>query len=151
MPTWPYSSGAGATFPAAASDSDYPRVGPDEGLSRGRRYTALLCDNPHHRQRKAQPQFVPEEYLHVVEAELLELHATEIVDVGRVAFHFLQFKLDLRLSDYLLFVDADDARFLPEFSQAAAPARPDAEPHVIDRELRRGNDVQRHRPASACR
>ena len=54
------------------------------------------------RQRKAQPQLVAEINLDVMHSELLELHAAEIMDVGRVAFHFLQFEFDFRLRDHLM-------------------------------------------------
>jgi hypothetical protein len=43
---------------------------------------------------------------------LLKLYAAKIMDIGRVAFHLFEHKLDLRLRDYLLFVHAHEARFL---------------------------------------
>ena len=59
-------------------------------------------------QRKAQPQLVVEINLDVMQAELLKLHPAEIMNVGRVAFHFLENELDFRLRDHLLLVHADD-------------------------------------------
>ena len=44
----------------------------------------------------------------VMEAKLLELHPAEIMDVGGVAFHFLQVKIDFRLRDRLGVIRADD-------------------------------------------
>jgi len=73
---------------------------------------------------------------------LLKLHAAKIMDVGRVAFHLFQHKLDLRLRDYLLFVYAYEARFLAKFARAAAPAGPDAEPEIIDRQCGRRDHTQ---------
>ena len=57
---------------------------------------------------------------------LLELHAAKIVDVCSVTFHLLQHELDFRLRDQVLFIDANDARLLPELSCPTAPTRPDA-------------------------
>jgi hypothetical protein len=95
-----------------------------------------------HRQGKTHPQFVLQINLHVVHSVLLKLHPAKIMDVGRVPFHLLQNKFYFRLRDDLLLVDADDAGFLPKFAGSAAPARPDAEPHVIDRQGRRGDDAE---------
>src|SRR5712692_8308141 len=39
-------------------------------------------------------------------------------------------------------VHSDDARPLLEFTSAAAPARPNAQPQIIDRQRRRGDDVE---------
>ena len=60
------------------------------------------------RQRKAQPQLIAEINLDVMQSKLLELHAAEIMDVGRVAFHFLQVEIDLRLRDRVGVIRADD-------------------------------------------
>ena len=92
---------------------------------------ALLHLN--HRQWKSQLQFVFEVNLDVVHPVLLKLHAAKIMDVGCVAFHLFEHKLDLRLRDNLLFVHAYEARFLVKFAGTAAPASPDAEPKIIDR------------------
>jgi hypothetical protein len=54
------------------------------------------------------------------------------MDIGRVAFHLLQLKLDFRLRDDLLFIYPDNPGFLPKLACAAAPARPNTEPDVID-------------------
>ena len=94
------------------------------------------------RQREAQFQFVPKINLDVVQSELLELHATEIMDVGGVAFHFLQVKSPPPPARLLGVIRADNLRALMKSAGAAAPARPDAKPHVIHRQLRRGDDVE---------
>src|SRR5437867_1904183 len=65
---------------------------------------------------------------------LLKLHAAKIMHVGRVALHLLQHKLDICLRDYVLFIYVYDARSLPKFSSATAPTRPNAQPHVINRQ-----------------
>jgi hypothetical protein len=70
----------------------------------------------------------------MMQADLLELNAAEVVDIRGVPFHFLQFKFHLGLCNHLLLVRAHSPRFLPESPGAAAPARPDTEPKVIDRE-----------------
>src|SRR4030095_1255510 len=93
---------------------------------------ALLHLN--HRQRKPQPQFVFQIYLDMMHAVLLKLHAAEIMDIGRVAFHLFEHKFDLRLRDDLLFIHAYDARSLAEFAGAAAPAGPYAEPKIVNRQ-----------------
>src|SRR5262245_3579119 len=74
---------------------------------------------------------------------LLKLHAAKIMDIGSMAFHLFEHKLDLRLRDDLLFVYADDSRFLAKFAGVAAPARPDAEPKIIDRQRGRRDHAQR--------
>src|ERR1044072_8425989 len=90
---------------------------------------ALLHLN--HRQRKTQPQFVFQINLDVMHAVLLKLHAPKIMNVGGVAFHLFQHKLDLRLRDYLLFVHAYKAGSLAKLTGTAAPAGPNAEPGII--------------------
>src|SRR5947207_5159124 len=94
-----------------------------------------------HRQREAHPQFVFQINLHVMQAVLLKLHAAKVVNIGRVAFHLLQNKFYFCLRDDLLFVNANDAGFLPKFSRSTAPARPDAKPDVVDRQSRRRDDT----------
>ena len=91
---------------------------------------------------KAQLQLVAEIDLDVMQSELLELHPAEIMNVGRVAFHFLQVEIDFRLRDRLSVIRSDNFRALMKPTGAAAPARPDAEPQVIDRQFRRRNDVE---------
>jgi hypothetical protein len=59
--------------------------------------SARRARNLNYRQRKAQPQFFSQINLDVMQSVLLELHAAEIMDVGRVAFHLLQHKLNFRL------------------------------------------------------
>src|SRR6267143_1544246 len=76
-----------------------------------------------------------------MQAELLELNAAEVVDNRGVPFHFLQFKFHLGLCNHLLLVRAHNPRFLPESPGAAAPARPDTEPKVIDWARLGGNHV----------
>src|SRR4030095_5366145 len=93
-------------------------------------------------QGKAQPKLVAKINLDVMEAELLELHSAEIMDVSGVAFHFLQIKIDFRLRDRLGVIRADDFRALMKSARAAAPPCPDAEAQVIDRQFRRGHDVE---------
>src|SRR2546423_14393886 len=97
--------------------------------------------HPDHRQRKPKPQFVLQEDLDMMKPELLELHAAEIMDVGRMAFHLLQLELNLGLRQDLLLVHPDDPRFLPESSRAATPARPDAKAQGIDRQGGRRDHV----------
>ena len=65
-------------------------------------------------------------------AVLLKLYAAEIMDIGRVAFHLFQHKLNLRLRDDLLFVHAYKAGSLAKLTRTAAPAGPNAEPKIID-------------------
>ena len=77
-----------------------------------------------------------------METKLLELHAAEIMNVGGVAFHFLEREFDLGLRQNVLLVDPNNSRALFEFSSAAAPARPNTKPQVIDRQRWRGNDVE---------
>ena len=73
---------------------------------------------------------------------LLELNTAKVMDVRGVSFHLLKQELNLRLRNYLLLVNSDDARPLPKLPYPAAPARPDAQPHTIDRERRRRNNVE---------
>jgi hypothetical protein len=68
-----------------------------------------------------------------MQSVLLKLHAAEIMHVRCVALHLLQYKLDLRLCDDLLLIHADNAGFLPKLSCATAPARPNAQPDIINR------------------
>ena len=77
-----------------------------------------------------------------MQPELLKLHAAKIMNVGGVAFHFLQLKVHFGLGEHILFVCSDDSRLLPELARAAAPTRPNAQPQIIDRQTRRGHDVQ---------
>src|SRR5438874_10349234 len=67
-----------------------------------------------------------------MEPKLLELDPAKIMDVRGVPFHLLELEFHLGLCQDLLLVQADDARFLPEFSRSTAPARPDAKPHAIN-------------------
>src|ERR1051325_8507088 len=69
---------------------------------------------------KQRSRIVGKVNLHVVQPVLLELDAAKVMDVCRVSFHFLEHELDFRLRDHLLFVHADDARALLEFSRSAA-------------------------------
>ena len=78
------------------------------------RWTLLLHLN--HRQWKSQLQFVFEVNFDVMHPVLLKLHAAKIMNIGRVAFHLFEHKLDLRLRDYLLFVHSNEARFLAKFA-----------------------------------
>src|SRR6266436_1006453 len=78
-----------------------------------------------------------------MQSVLLELYPAKIMDVGRVAFHLLQLELDLRLRDDLLFIYANNPGLLPKLSSAAAPARPNTEAHVINRQ-RRCRDHTKH-------
>ena len=64
------------------------------------------------------------------------------MDIGRVPFHLSQLELYLGLRQHLLFVDTNDARFLPEPSGTAAPARPDTEPEGVYRQGRRRDYVE---------
>jgi hypothetical protein len=77
-----------------------------------------------------------------MQSVLLELHTAKVMDVGGVSFHLLKQELNLGLRNYLLLVNSDDARPLPKLPYPAAPTRPDAQPHTIDRERRRRNDVE---------
>src|SRR5438552_8760141 len=86
--------------------------------------------DPHDRQWKTQPQFVLEINLYMVQTVLLELHATEVKNIGRMPIHFLQHELHFGLRNHLLLVDANNARTLLEVSGSTAPARPDAKPHA---------------------
>jgi hypothetical protein len=101
-----------------------------ETLPISTRRTLLLHLN--HRQRKPQLQFVFEVNLDVMHPVLLKLHTAKIMNICRVAFHLFEHELNFRLRDYLLFVHADEARFLTKFARPAAPAGPDAEPEIID-------------------
>src|SRR6267143_7174391 len=86
----------------------------------------LWRPHPNHRERKAQPQFVAEINLDVMQPVLLKLDATEVMHVRRVPFHLLEHELHFRLSNDLLLIHAHNARFLPKLSRTAAPTRPDA-------------------------
>src|SRR6266581_2842880 len=61
----------------------------------------LCCLHLHNGQREAQPQFLFQINLNVVQTELLKLHPAEIMDIRRVAFHLLELKLHFRLRDHL--------------------------------------------------
>src|SRR5947208_13420472 len=76
-----------------------------------------------------------------MQPELLELHAAKVMDVGGVAFHLPQLEFYLGLGQHLLLVHANDPRFLPEFSRATTPARPDTEAKGVHRQDRRWDDV----------
>jgi hypothetical protein len=52
-------------------------------------HLSLLRYHPHHWQGKAQPQFLLQVNLYVMQPELLKLHSAKVVHVGGVAFHFL--------------------------------------------------------------
>ena len=43
-----------------------------------------------------------------METKLLELHSAEIMDIGRVTFHFLKIEIDLRLRDRVGVVGPDN-------------------------------------------
>jgi hypothetical protein len=74
------------------------RAGGKQLFTRGcENLAALFSLDSNDRQRKAQPQFLLQINLHMVQAELLELDAAEIVNVGGVTFHFFEFELDLGL------------------------------------------------------
>src|SRR2546421_6168651 len=77
-----------------------------------------------------------------METELLELDATKVMNIRRVAFHFLELEFNLGLREHVLLIDADDPRSLLELPRPAAPARPNAQTQIIDRQRRRGNDVE---------
>src|SRR5437763_1504571 len=94
------------------------------------------------RQRKSKLQFVFEINLNVVQSVLLKLHAAKVMHVRGVTFHLFQHELDFRLRDHLLFIYANDARFLPKFSRATAPAAPDTQTHVIDRQRGRRDHAE---------
>src|SRR5713101_153687 len=98
--------------------------------------------NSDDRKRKTQPQFVLQKNLNVMQPELLELDAAKVMNVGGMAFHFLELKFHFRLREHILLVHSDDARPLLEFASATAPARPNAQPQIIDRQRRHGNDVE---------
>ncbi len=85
-----------------------------------------------YRQGKTQPQFVFQINFNVMHPVLLKLHAAKIMDVGGVAFHLFQHEFDFRLGDDLLFVNPHDAGSLAKLAGAAAPARPNTKPKIID-------------------
>src|ERR1700693_3591583 len=92
----------------------------------------LWRPHPNPRERKAQPQFVAEINLNMMQPVLLKLDTTEVMHVRRVPFHLLEHELHFRLSNNLLLIHAHNPRFLPEFSCAAAPTRPNTEAQTID-------------------
>ena len=94
------------------------------------------------RERETQTQFVSQINFNVMQAELLELNAAKVVNIGRVAFHFFQFELHFGLGENVLLIYSDDARSLEELAGSAAPARPNAQPQIVDRQRGRGHDVQ---------
>jgi hypothetical protein len=98
----------------AAQDSAHSQPLIHETLLSNSTRRALLHLN--NRQRKTQPQFVFQVNLDMMHAVLLKLHSAKIMDVGSVAFHLFEHKLDLRLRDYLLFVHSNEARFLAKFA-----------------------------------
>src|SRR5262249_52777821 len=73
---------------------------------------------------------------------LLKLHPAKIMHVGGVAIHLFQHKFDFRLRDYLLFVYAYDPGLLAKLAGAAAPARPNTKPKIINRQCGSRNDAQ---------
>ena len=56
-------------------------------------------------------------------------------------FDFFQLKFHFGLRQDLLLIHADDARPLLEFPRTAAPARPNAQPHASDRQLRSRHNI----------
>ena len=94
----------------------------------------LFSLNSHYRQREAKAQFVLQINLDVVHPELLELDPAEVMNIGGVSFHFLELEFHFGLGQHILFVRAHDARSLLELARAAAPARPNAQSHIIDRQ-----------------
>jgi hypothetical protein len=101
----------------------------------------LWRSHPNYRERKAQPQFVAEINLNMMQSVLLKLDATEVMHVRRVPFHLLEHELHFRLSNDLLLIHADNPRLLLEFSRAAAPTRPNAKAQTIDWQRRRRDYV----------
>src|SRR6059058_2612919 len=87
----------------------------------------LFSLDPNDRQWETQPQFLLQINLHVMETELLELDAAEVMNVGGVPFHFFELEFDFGLSQHVFLIRTDDPRALFKFSGATAPARPDAQ------------------------
>src|ERR1700682_34028 len=102
----------------------------------------LWRPHPNHRERKAQPQFVAEINLNVMQPVLLKLDTAKVMHIRRVPFHLLEHELHFRLSNDLLLIHAHNPRLLPEFSRAAAPTRPNAKAYTSDRQRRRRDDVE---------
>ncbi len=74
----------------------------------------------------------------MVHAELLDLHATEEVDVGGTAFDFPQVEIDGSLGDDFV-VGIEKAGVLVEPADAAALTRPEAKLEESDGNLRGGD------------
>jgi hypothetical protein len=77
-----------------------------------------------------------------MEPELLELNATEIMDVSRVPLHLLEIEIDFGLGNRLSVVRPDNFRALMETARAAAPTAPNAESKIIHRQLWRRDNVE---------
>jgi hypothetical protein len=103
---------------------------------------SLFPLDPHDWQRKTEAQFILQINLNVMEAKLLKLHAAKVMNVGGMAFHLLQRKLNFSFSEDILLVHSHDSRALLEFSGATTPTRPDAKPHIINRQRRRRDHVE---------
>src|SRR5438552_18642930 len=127
-----------ATFPSMNAACDKPKrawLASSYSQVAAKSCAALFPLNSHDRKRKTQPQFVLQKNLNVMQPELLELDAAKVMNVGGMAFHFLELKFHFRLREHILLVHSDDARPLLEFTSAAAPARP-----IDKRKLMNGND-----------
>src|SRR5213082_1660787 len=134
-----------ATFPSMNAACDKPKrawLASSYSQVAAKSCAALFPLNSHDRKRKTQPQFVLQKNLNVMQPELLELDAAKVMNVGGMAFHFLELKFHFRLREHILLVHSDDARPLLEFTSAAAPARPNAQPQIIDRQRRRGDNIE---------
>src|SRR6266480_1572643 len=134
-----------ATFPSMNAACDKPKrawLASSYSHVAVKSCATLFPLNLHDRKRKTQPQFVLQKNLNVMQPELLELDAAKIMNVGGVAFHFLELKFHFRLREDILLIHSDDARPLFEFASAAAPARPNAQAQIIDRQRWRGDDIE---------
>src|SRR5207244_10688120 len=82
-----------ATFPSMNAACDKPKrawLASSYSQVAVKSCTALFPLNSHHRKRKTQPQFVLQKNLNVMQPELLELDAAKVMNVGGMAFHFLE-------------------------------------------------------------
>lgn len=63
----------------------------------------------------------------MVQTELLKLDAREKIYIGNVTFEFLEFEIDERFCNHLVFIDAQNPGTLPKLANSPTPAGPNAQ------------------------
>lgn len=97
----------------------------------------MLCDL-HDRHGKTHAHVVVEAHLDVVNTKRFDFYPSEKMDIGRASVDLPQIKLDCGLGHHRI-LRIEDARILPERTNAAAPPRPKAKLEETHRYFRRGN------------